>query len=224
MNRFIIGDVHGCIKTLEALVKQLPNKAQITFVGDLIDRGTNSYEVVEFVKSNGYDCVLGNHELYMLETMPLILDGEINPQLDLWYSSYGGKEAIQSYNNDESKILKHLEWFDTLPLFATYDLSNTDGKKLLVSHSSIGKYDMQNPDKRYNNKKFIKQVTQSRTQHITNNQNIFNIFGHTPIPSPIIKEYYANIDTGCVYTNMDFGYLSALEFPSMRVFTQKNID
>lgn len=224
MNRFIIGDVHGCIKTLEALVRKLPQNSKITFVGDLIDRGKNSYEVVEFVKSNGYDCVLGNHELYMLETMPLILDGEINPQLDLWYSSYGGKEAIQSYNNDESKILAHLKWFDTLPLFIEYDLSDTNDRKLLVSHSSIGKYTLQNPDKKYNTQRFIEQVTQSRTKHIIQNQNIFNIFGHTPTPTPIIKDYYANIDTGCVYTDGDFGCLSAIEFPSMQVFTQKNID
>lgn len=61
---YIIGDVHGCYKTLLALIDQFPNKqnSKIVFVGDLIDKGTNSCEVVEFIINNKYDCVMGNHE------------------------------------------------------------------------------------------------------------------------------------------------------------------
>lgn len=38
---FIIGDVHGCYKTLLALIELFPNKqnSKICFVGDLIDKG-----------------------------------------------------------------------------------------------------------------------------------------------------------------------------------------
>lgn len=37
--KYIIGDVHGCYDTLIALIKKLPEKAEIIFLGDLIDRG-----------------------------------------------------------------------------------------------------------------------------------------------------------------------------------------
>ncbi|MFY4844058.1 metallophosphoesterase, partial [Aliarcobacter butzleri] len=61
---YIIGDVHGCYKSLLALIEQLPNKknSKIVFVGDLIDRGKNSCEVIELIINNNYDCVMGNHE------------------------------------------------------------------------------------------------------------------------------------------------------------------
>lgn len=57
---YIISDIHGCYKSLLALIEQFPNKqnSKIVFVGDLIDRGINSYEVIEFVKNNNYDCVI----------------------------------------------------------------------------------------------------------------------------------------------------------------------
>jgi serine/threonine protein phosphatase 1 len=67
-NIYIISDVHGCYKTLLALIEQFPNKqnSKIVFVGDLIDKGINSCDVIEFVKNNNYDCVLGNHDEMMI--------------------------------------------------------------------------------------------------------------------------------------------------------------
>ena len=66
---YIIGDVHGCLDTLCALIEKLPQKwdSQIIFTGDLIDRGSKSCEVVDLVKEHNYACVLGNHEELMLE-------------------------------------------------------------------------------------------------------------------------------------------------------------
>ena len=48
---YIIGDVHGCYKSLLALIEQFPNKqnSKIVFVGDLVDRGNDSYNVVQII-------------------------------------------------------------------------------------------------------------------------------------------------------------------------------
>ena len=48
---YIIGEVHGCYKSLLALIEQFPNKqnSKIVFVGDLVDRGNYSYNVVKFI-------------------------------------------------------------------------------------------------------------------------------------------------------------------------------
>lgn len=50
-NIYIISDVHGCYKTLLALIDKLPNKkdSKIVFVGDLVDRGANS--IVRYLMS-----------------------------------------------------------------------------------------------------------------------------------------------------------------------------
>ena len=50
-NIYIISDVHGCYKTLLALIDKLLNKkdSKIVFVGDLVDRGANS--IVRYLMS-----------------------------------------------------------------------------------------------------------------------------------------------------------------------------
>ena len=61
----VIGDVHGCYKTLMALLKKLPKDIPIVMVGDLVDRGPRNREVINWVRSNNVPCVVGNHEVLM---------------------------------------------------------------------------------------------------------------------------------------------------------------
>jgi hypothetical protein len=73
----IVGDVHGEIEPLRALLKRLgygPNGhsegRQLVFVGDLTDRGPDSPGVVrlvaDLIAAGHAQCVLGNHELNIL--------------------------------------------------------------------------------------------------------------------------------------------------------------
>ena len=73
----IIGDVHGEIEPLNALLERLgyptkgrlPKDRQLVFLGDLVDRGPDSVAVVRRVRGlvdEGALCVLGNHELNIL--------------------------------------------------------------------------------------------------------------------------------------------------------------
>jgi serine/threonine protein phosphatase 1 len=57
----IIGDVHGCYKTLKALLSKCPQD-EVCFVGDLIDKGPSPKSVVEFIRGEGLLSVKGNHE------------------------------------------------------------------------------------------------------------------------------------------------------------------
>ena len=61
----IIGDVHGCYDELEELVDRCRCKDTnvcTVFVGDLINKGPKSAEVVKLVRSMGAHCVRGNHD------------------------------------------------------------------------------------------------------------------------------------------------------------------
>jgi serine/threonine protein phosphatase 1 len=101
---YVIGDVHGRLDLLKALLAKVhteldrepPAKCLLVFVGDLIDRGPNSAQVIERLRTynrRGVQPVflLGNHEEVLLR----ILRGEA--ELITKWRWFGGAECLQSY-------------------------------------------------------------------------------------------------------------------------------
>jgi bis(5'-nucleosyl)-tetraphosphatase (symmetrical) len=60
----IIGDVHGCLEELEALLDRVRPATgdDLWFAGDLVNRGPDSAGVVSLVRSLGAHLVQGNHD------------------------------------------------------------------------------------------------------------------------------------------------------------------
>lgn len=122
-----IGDIHGCNHALRSLlrcVKPQPNE-ELIFLGDYVDRGPASREVVEtlIALENNHNPVflLGNHELLMIE-------GRKNPlQAKLWQSC-GGLETVESYGAGpgsdwaQSVPEPHWEFLNRLRRFHETDL------------------------------------------------------------------------------------------------------
>ena len=72
MSIIAIGDIHGCARTLDALLQTLAPKSDETllFVGDYIDRGPDSKGVIDRLirLKKEHPCIFlrGNHEDLLL--------------------------------------------------------------------------------------------------------------------------------------------------------------
>jgi Predicted phosphohydrolases len=97
MRTLSIGDIHGCHVALTTLLEQVKPKPsdRIIFLGDYIDRGPASRQVVESILELKDKCAAvflrGNHEVMILDAREDVLKSH------LW-QSYGGLEALYSYD------------------------------------------------------------------------------------------------------------------------------
>ena len=76
MRTVIIGDVHGCnaaLETLLSLIRPEAGRDRLIFLGDLFDRGPDSFSVLQTVRQladgfgDDFILLLGNHEDYLLQ-------------------------------------------------------------------------------------------------------------------------------------------------------------
>ena len=107
---YAIGDIHGRLDLLEELLAQIeddlrssPGEALLVFLGDLIDRGPESAQVIERLRTYRADGVqlvflLGNHEEVLLR----IVDGDA-PLIAKW-RWFGGTECLMSYGVDAAAL------------------------------------------------------------------------------------------------------------------------
>jgi len=241
---YIIGDVHGEYTTLLALAEKLPKDAKLVFVGDLVDRGEHSKEVIAYIRDNGHRTVMGNHEAlfckYALEFLSY-LDGKIEyKEIDQRWNRSGRFETFLSYGlvevskegkftllNDGQKneaLRKDIEWMKRQPIYLELDTTHASGKPVVVSHSNISKVWNIRKDKE-KRLEFFQTTLWTREHELDDEVQIFNVFGHTPQGfEPKITEHYACVDTGCCYSFREsdhcHGRLSAYCVESGEVFVE----
>ena len=106
-----IGDIHGCANALKGLLRQVkPNRQDtLVFLGDYIDRGSNSREVInQLVKlshSNRVHFIKGNHEEAMLASRDDIITewqaetsvGDHQRPIYCHWQRWGGDTTLKSY-------------------------------------------------------------------------------------------------------------------------------
>jgi len=115
----VIGDIHGCYFTLKALVDKIKNKypdIPIYCVGDLVDRGNFSSQVIDYVTTEKINFTLGNHDYMFFCNMR----EPFSIMARSW--NYNGAETtIASYKDKMSLMDMHLDFIIKAPLFYNLD-------------------------------------------------------------------------------------------------------
>ncbi|MGQ9860272.1 MAG: metallophosphoesterase family protein [Thermodesulfobacteriota bacterium] len=204
---FAIGDIHGYINKLEAIMRKIhpdPDRDELVFLGDYVDRGPNSKEVVEMVLEirRAFPrtvCLMGNHEFTLLDYLTY--------RKDPWtFFLNGGIETIHSYDligdDIESRMPpEHLAFFNSLrPYYET--------EQYIFVHAGLREgVSLQ--------EQTLDDLVWIRREFIECKKDFGKlvIFGHTPFPRPLIQFNKIGIDTGAGYG----GALTCLELPA-RVF------
>ncbi len=223
----IIGDVHGCLDELLELMALLgyqversdkefvitpPDGRKLAFVGDLVDRGPATPEVLRLVmtmvRAGQAFCVPGNHDVKLVRA----LKGR-DVQI-----THGLAESLEQLQGEtaESRI-EAAKFLDGLVSHYVFD----DGK-LVVAHAGL-KESMQGRG----SGKVREFALYGETTGETDDFGLpvrYNwsadyrgkaqvVYGHTPVPEPVWLNNTVNIDTGCVYG----GRLTAMRYPEREV-------
>ncbi|GAB3527033.1 hypothetical protein GCM10027443_02970 [Pontibacter brevis] len=221
----IIGDVHGCFEELLALLQRLhyhvyfnaheqryevkaPLNFKALFVGDLVDRGPNSPEVLrlvmDMVEAGQAYCVSGNHDNKLYRKL-LGHNVQIRHGLELTVAQ------MESYDAAFHERVRH--FIGNLPHHIILDQG-----RLVIAHAGL--------EERLHgrNTKSVRALClYGPTTGAVDEKGLpvrldwaaaycgkaIVVYGHTPVHEPIWRNNTINIDTGCVFG----GSLTALTYP-----------
>lgn len=238
MSKWVIADVHGCFKTLKALIEDkvcpLPNDT-LYFLGDYIDRGLQSKEVIDYIRSLQRSslhvvALMGNHEESMIQS---ILEARSQPKKWLglfkkahstrnaWYN-FGGEATMRSFGLTDPALIpeEYFEWLNSLHNYAIEE-------KYLLAHAGFN-FTIDNIFEDTDSMRWIRDFNVDLTK--TNGKKV--IHGHVPVQLDLIKESVTNskynfidLDNGCVFKNRPgMGNLIGFELNSSQLVIQPNID
>lgn len=208
-NIFAIGDIHGCLAKLRALIGKIPidfTRDTLLFIGDYIDRGPHSVEVVDYLinfkkRHPGVIFLKGNHED--------MLEKYLNGTDRFTYLLNGGQRTLDSYLNQSTKSdafpipAHHKDFYRSLKLYYETD------KYIFVHAGMRPKVQLEfqeNEDLLWIRDKFI---------YTKYNFGKRVIFGHTPLSKPLVESNKIGIDTGAVYGNV----LTCVRLPGLEFFS-----
>jgi serine/threonine protein phosphatase 1 len=233
---WVIPDIHGCAKTLRALIEEMiqPSKHDwLYFLGDYIDRGPASKEVIDyimFLQNEEYNIrtLMGNHEDFLIKSyeeelrLKSFMGLKQKNQKKKEWLFHGGKEAMKSFKLHDLKDFpqEYLDWMKSLEYYIELD-------NFFLVHAGFN-FKLDNPFEDKDSMLWIREYEIDKKK--VGNKRI--IHGHVPVSLEFIdlninnKSYqYIDLDNGAYMTKRDgFGNLLALELNSMEYKVQYNLD
>lgn len=234
--RWIIPDIHGCAKTLQALIEELIRPArydELYFLGDYIDRGPQSKGVIDYIRRLQNDefsitLLKGNHEDFLLE----LYDAEQKSRSKWWHhfanrklmawNSIGGKKTLESFGVGQVGEIpaEYIEWMRLLKYYVILE-------DFVLVHAGLN-FELDNPFDDTRAMLWLRDY-EIRPEKIGNRRIIH---GHVPVHMELItlavnqKNYkFIDLDNGPYISGKDgFGNLVALELSTMNMVIQDNRD
>ena len=195
---FAVGDIHGCFDKMRSLLDACETladgrAAKFVFIGDYIDRGPASRQVLVFLiheqsrSEKHFVCLRGNHEDMLIRAAH---QDRSDRELMTWWGN-GGEQTLDSYGvNDPFDLpARQLDWMRSLPL-----MESEPGR--LYVHAGIRPgvpLSSQSPDDLL----WIREpFLSSEDDH-----GVFIVHGHTPTRSgePDQRRNRLNLDTGACF-------------------------
>lgn len=137
-----IGDIHGCMAELEALlakVRYTSEKDHIVAVGDMINKGPKSLEVIDFLMSESASCVRGNHEDRILLIANDITGNALKAQTASTNPTAETEAAKQSRMERalaKSLSQRQLDWLNACPIILKVGELGSHGE-IVVVHGGL---------------------------------------------------------------------------------------
>lgn len=219
-----VGDIHGRLDKLDALLGKLPLQPgdRFVFLGDYVDRGPDSAGVVERLIdfSEAYPCVflLGNHESMFLDYIgwsgPAYFGADVFLPNggDATLASYGWHEARPPKEEELRMPPKHLAFFRSLRHH------HAEGAYVFV-HAGLGRAlgRAGGAEWALRNARIEELLWDRASMDSEHDLGVTVVYGHTPRADFEVRwnlPYSIGIDTGAVYG----GRLTALRLPDETVF------
>lgn len=213
--RYVISDIHGCNKTLRALILDrisLSKHDQLYLLGDYVDRGPDSKGVLDFImelKEKGIDLriIRGNHDQLMLDSL-----SEIRNYQNWLFN--GAENTLRSFKKENPSDIPQ-KYFDFIHAMEYY----VELEDAYLVHAGFN-------FKSRNVFEDVEAMMNIRKMSIDNNivRHKKIIHGHTPQPLSEIRKSVdsgwqeINIDNGCVFGQVEgYGCLVALELNEMKL-------
>lgn len=200
----IIGDIAGRFDELILLLKKMPPADLTIAVGDLMDRGPKSKQVIEYFMNTPNTLALyGNHEDLMVNAVE-------NFNTYLWYVN-GGTETVLSYGMLDNIPQEHISWLKTLPLYFEND-------EVFVSHAPLS-YPDDLPGRFSRNPRDIEYFTWNRQRPKEKYKDKFMIYGHNGRLLDVFTQT-GEIIAKCI-DNSHVKQLVGIHWPTKELFCQE---
>mmetsp|Transcript_28065 Transcript_28065/g.53133 ORF Transcript_28065/g.53133 Transcript_28065/m.53133 type:complete len:261 (-) Transcript_28065:35-817(-) len=194
---YVIGDVHGCLSELKQLIKTLDvSTDNIVLVGDLVNKGPSSAEVVKFCRLNNIKSVAGNHDRSALR------------HIEMFESLTGHKREKYSWTQD--LIAEDVEYLESLPLSITLA-----GMGVCIVHAGVVPKKRRIEDNTEFDLTTLRLVTKDGTTAVAkgskDKSNAVNwtevyggslgkiVYGHDAKRGVQVKKDTVGLDSGCCY-------------------------
>lgn len=233
---WVIPDIHGCSKTLKALIGQQIRPGindVLWFLGDYIDRGPDSKGVIDYLmelesKEFNVKLLLGNHEDYCVKAWEIdrntkrFLGIRFKTKTQKIWEMHGGIQTLESFGVDFAGDIpeKYIDWMRKLRYYAELE-------KHIIVHAGLN-FSIDDPL----SDQFAMLWTKDFKVIPSKIRNKKVVHGHTPVDLEFLDHvirsdnyHFIDLDNGVYIPNKPgYGNLTAFELNSGQLLVQPNLD